>query len=71
MYGPRFFPSNAADSADIPRPLGYLLVGRSMLLSEGTRVDKGPFGSERPSFVRKIFKQRHLSIHVSSNVSHL
>ena len=54
LYGPLFFPSDAADSADsyvarysmIPRkPFGW-----PMLPSGGTHEDKGPFGSGRPSF---------------------
>ena len=42
LYGSRFFPSDAADSADTLRAPGYS--------SKGTCEDKGPFGSGKPSF---------------------
>ena len=51
LYGPYFFPSDAADFADTPQgPWISLPLGWPMLSSKGTCEDKGPFGSERPSF---------------------
>ena len=50
LHEPLFFPSDTADSADsysaIPR-IPFIWPTPS---SEGTREDKGPFGSEGASF---------------------
>ena len=68
-YGPRFFPSDVADSVDTLRVPG---LSWPMLSSDrkGTREDKGPFGSGKPSIaLLKIVKL--YNIHVSSHVSYL
>ena len=47
LYGPRFFPPDAAHSADNPRASRQLA---NALAGPSVHEDKGPFGSGRPSF---------------------
>ena len=50
LYGPRFLPSDAADSAGSYSASPWIPLGWPTLSSEGTCEDKGPFVSGRPSF---------------------
>ena len=50
LYGPHFFPPDAADSASRCSASQYLLVGQHSHPRVVTPEDKGPFRSRRPSF---------------------